>query len=70
MPFGEVQIKRTKGRKPFVIAAVERPHAPNFNFNVSHEVRMSKSCSTTSLLVSPGAQLSFISHATAAKHVA
>ena len=37
--FSDVQIRRTKGRKPFVVAAVDRPYAPNFNFNVSHEVR-------------------------------
>lgn len=35
----KVQIKRTKGRKPFVMnKAMDRSQAPNFNFNVSHEV--------------------------------
>ena len=34
-----VQIKRTKGRKPFVMnKTMDRSGAPNFNFNVSHEV--------------------------------
>lgn len=34
-----VQIKRTKGRKPFVMnKGLDRSGAPNFNFNVSHEV--------------------------------
>ena len=34
-----VQIKRTKGRKPFVMnRGMDRSQAPNFNFNVSHEV--------------------------------
>ncbi|CAL5226778.1 g9635 [Coccomyxa viridis] len=33
-----VQIKRTKGRKPFVMnKTMDRSGAPNFNFNVSHE---------------------------------
>eukprot|EP00803_Ostreobium_quekettii_P007338 evm.model.scf_419EXC.4 EVM.evm.TU.scf_419EXC.4 scf_419EXC:37246-39366(+) len=36
--FSEVEIRRTKGRKPFVAnPPPRRPHAPNFNFNVSHE---------------------------------
>jgi hypothetical protein len=34
----EVALARTKGRKPFTTNA-KPPHAPNFNFNVSHEVR-------------------------------
>ena len=34
-----VQIKRTKGRKPFATnKGLDRSQAPNFNFNVSHEV--------------------------------
>mmetsp|Transcript_22055 Transcript_22055/g.61211 ORF Transcript_22055/g.61211 Transcript_22055/m.61211 type:complete len:319 (-) Transcript_22055:257-1213(-) len=37
IPFEKVLIKRTKGRKPFVANRVCRQHAPNFNFNVSHE---------------------------------
>ena len=36
--FSSVDIRRTKGGKPFAVAEVSRPHAPNFNFNVSHEV--------------------------------
>ncbi len=36
----KVLIKRTKGRKPFLInKGVDKIHAPNFNFNVSHEVK-------------------------------
>eukprot|EP00198_Chlamydomonas_reinhardtii_P011536 XP_001700873.1 predicted protein [Chlamydomonas reinhardtii] len=34
----EVALARTKGRKPFTTNA-KPPHAPNFNFNVSHEGR-------------------------------
>ncbi|KAG2450503.1 hypothetical protein HYH02_005004 [Chlamydomonas schloesseri] len=34
----EVALGRTKGRKPFTTNA-KPPHAPNFNFNVSHEGR-------------------------------
>mmetsp|Transcript_7100 Transcript_7100/g.13018 ORF Transcript_7100/g.13018 Transcript_7100/m.13018 type:complete len:308 (-) Transcript_7100:22-945(-) len=38
MEWDDVEIKRTKGRKPFVANAHERPpHVPNFNYNVSHE---------------------------------
>ena len=34
-----VLIKRTKGRKPFATnKGLDRSQAPNFNFNVSHEV--------------------------------
>ncbi len=39
LPWGRVHIKRTKAKKPFAVGAPARPHAPNFNFNVSHEVR-------------------------------
>jgi hypothetical protein len=35
----QVMIKRTKGRKPFVVTrGLDKSAAPNFNFNVSHEV--------------------------------
>ena len=40
LPHDDVVIHRTKGRKPFLARAPNRPplpHAPNFNFNVSHE---------------------------------
>ncbi|KAK9846417.1 hypothetical protein WJX81_003371 [Elliptochloris bilobata] len=37
VPWNKVRIKRTKAKKPFVVGAPARPHAPNFNFNVSHE---------------------------------
>ena len=33
----DVVIARTRGRKPFLANAIALPHAPNFNFNVSHE---------------------------------
>lgn len=40
IPWEKVLIKRTKGRKPFVISkGLDKTHAPNFNFNVSHEVQ-------------------------------
>jgi len=39
LPWGRVHLKRTKAKKPFAAGAPARPHAPNFNFNVSHEVR-------------------------------
>lgn len=39
VPFAAVTIQRTKGRKPFFAGRVSKPQAPNFNFNVSHEVR-------------------------------
>ncbi len=35
----EVVIKRTRGRKPFAASEGQRSDWPNFNFNVSHEVR-------------------------------
>lgn len=38
IPFSEVVIKRTKGRKPYCANDLSKPQAPNFNFNVSHEV--------------------------------
>lgn len=35
-----VVIERTRCRKPFAASHLPRPaHAPNFNFNVSHEVK-------------------------------
>ena len=40
LPCMQVVIKRTKGRKPFVVTrGLDKSAAPNFNFNVSHEVR-------------------------------
>ena len=38
----DVIIRRTKGRKPFAAGGPPRPHAPNFNYNVSHEVRITR----------------------------
>ena len=34
-----IVIHRTKGNKPFYAGSLDRQHAPNFNYNVSHEVR-------------------------------
>jgi hypothetical protein len=39
LPWGKVQLKRTKAKKPYAAGAPAKPHAPNFNFNVSHEAR-------------------------------
>jgi hypothetical protein len=38
VPFAEVAIQRTRGRKPVFAGTAHDPRAPNFNFNVSHEV--------------------------------
>lgn len=40
LPWKQVKVKRTRGRKPFAVIgqSVDKTHAPNFNFNVSHEV--------------------------------
>lgn len=38
--WSEVCIKRTKGRKPFCSNSLALHDAPNFNYNVSHEVSM------------------------------
>lgn len=37
IPWQQVSIGRTKGRRPFAVNAVNKPHAPNFNYNVSHD---------------------------------
>lgn len=37
--WGRIDIQRTKGSKPYYAGAIRNPHAPNFNYNVSHEVR-------------------------------
>lgn len=37
LKWDRIEIKRTKGRKPFVSNAQKPSHMPNFNFNVSHE---------------------------------
>lgn len=39
LPLGEAALKRTRGGKPYVASDVPKPHAPNWNFSVSHEVR-------------------------------
>ena len=39
VPWDKVRIKRTKAKKPFAVGVSARAHAPNFNFNVSHEAR-------------------------------
>ena len=41
VPFAELTIQRTRGRKPFYAGQAHDPRAPNFNFNVSHEVTQS-----------------------------
>jgi hypothetical protein len=38
IPHEAVIIERTKGRKPYVANKIERLHAPNYNYSVSHEV--------------------------------
>ena len=38
LSFSEIDIQRTKGAKPFCASPCNRTVAPNFNFNVSHEV--------------------------------
>ena len=38
VPFSEINIQRTKGGKPFCANHCHPVQAPNFNFNVSHEV--------------------------------
>lgn len=38
IPWSQIRIRKTKGKKPWVLCeGVEKDHAPNFNFNVSHE---------------------------------
>ena len=37
-PFSSINIQQTKGGKPFCASPCNRSLAPNFNFNVSHEV--------------------------------
>jgi hypothetical protein len=41
VPFAEVKIQRTRGRKPFYAGQAHDTRAPNFNFNASHEVPQS-----------------------------
>lgn len=39
IPWGQIRIRKTKGKKPWVLCeGVDKDDAPNFNFNVSHEV--------------------------------
>lgn len=39
IPWSQIRIRKTKGKKPWVLCdGVEKDGAPNFNFNVSHEV--------------------------------
>ncbi|KAH7622782.1 hypothetical protein Ndes2526B_g02057 [Nannochloris sp. 'desiccata'] len=37
IPHEAVIIERTKGRKPYVANNIEKLHAPNYNYSVSHE---------------------------------
>lgn len=39
LPLGAAAMKRTRGGKPYVANDVPKPHASNWNFSVSHEVR-------------------------------
>jgi hypothetical protein len=39
VPWDAVRIDRTRGGKPFYAAGANRRDAPNWNYNVSHEVR-------------------------------
>ena len=42
LKWGQFEVKRTRGKKPFVATEHDRKgEAPNFNFNVAHEVRNS-----------------------------
>ena len=41
IPHEAVSIERTKGRKPYVANKIEKLHAPNYNYSVSHEVKSS-----------------------------
>lgn len=38
VPWHTIDIARTAGNRPYIANAVHRPNAPNFNYNVSHEV--------------------------------
>jgi 4'-phosphopantetheinyl transferase len=40
IPHEAVIIERTKGRKPYVANKIEKLHAPNYNYSVSHEVNI------------------------------
>lgn len=45
IPWSQIRIRKTKGKKPWVLCdGVDKDHAPNFNFNVSHEVITSPVC--------------------------
>ncbi len=38
VPWRTIDIQRTAGNRPYIANNVHRPNAPNFNYNVSHEV--------------------------------
>lgn len=38
LPHAEVVVRRTRGSKPYAANALDKPHAPNWNYSVSHEV--------------------------------
>lgn len=40
VPFGEAVIQRTRGGRPYLASTGDRSAAPNFNYSVSHEVRL------------------------------
>ncbi len=39
LPHAEVIVRRTRGSKPYAANELDKPHAPNWNYSVSHEVR-------------------------------
>lgn len=49
----QLQLQRTKGGKPFYAGPASRQHVPNFNYNVSHEVRGCGQCITAAALCPP-----------------
>ncbi len=51
VPFSDIQLQRTKGGKPFCASPWNRALAPNFNFNVSHEVAVKAVSQSRSLML-------------------
>ena len=39
LPHASVVVRRTRGSKPYAANELDKPHAPNWNYSVSHEVR-------------------------------
>ena len=40
--YSDILIRRTHGKKPFLATPLSSPSLPNFNFNVAHEVCLSR----------------------------